>query len=315
MDYEVAATMRNVVGLAVVGLLIGSISGCGGQQGSDESDAPLPADDAPPVSSELDTLEIFDEEFVRAVDSLQLGIDLAIEDGVQACMADEGFEYVPLPRSEVARNLGMADAGDGESDILDHFDHAIMALDMLNADGTEPSDPNADISNSLSPEEQERYAFAKSDCLVEASHENSNPLASEKNWFGEAVDEAAARTAASSEVVAATEEFNRCFSAYGYGTVEEIEERYFNEVDMAMQQFRSGEITEDATREALGLIAEEELEISTAYEECYAPRRQVVEDIYAENFAEIAERDSDKAAVWAAEFKDLIDPYLARLEE
>jgi hypothetical protein len=314
-NWRLAVAGRGVVGAAAVIALI--FSGCGDSGAEEESTGSSGGDgDRAAVVSELEAVEALDEEFLLEVDSLQLGIDLVVEDETLACMKAQGFEYVADSRSELARNLGMADSGAEPADdqpITDHFASARAALDGL-IEYDESADPNAAYLSSLSDEEREVWALAQGECIAESSRKHPNPLASETNWYGLAVDEAASRTASSPEVVVAEQEFEQCFSSHGFGAPSEIHERYFDEVDAAARQFRAGEVDEATTRATLESIAEAELEISIAYEECDQPRREVVDRVYAEEFVKVAERDNDKVAIWAAEFKDSIDRYLTRLE-
>lgn len=268
----------------------------------------------------MEAFEALDAEFLEAVDSLQLGIDLVVEDGIQPCMKEQGFDYIPRSRQSLAANLGMVGSEGDLSGVVGHLSSASWALESLfGSEASKLSDEsevrNAEILASLTAEEQNLWAFAKTQCAVKISEANPNPLASETNWFGLAVEEAASQTAASPEVVAAEAEFDRCFGAFGFGTFEEASDGNYVEIESLVERFRSGDLEEATTRAELESIAEVEREMSAAFETCDAPRREVVAGIYAAEMQEIVERDGDKAAIWAAEFRESIDKYIARLGE
>jgi hypothetical protein len=267
-----------------------------------------------PGRSELNEVSAFDTDFMQNIGTLQLGIDLAIEESVQACMIEEGFDYVPMTIDEIAQNLGMnygqqTEEGAGAS--TDQFNSAKLALIRLDsADNPARVSPNDEILERLTGPEMEAWHQTYGDCLVAASEEHRNPLASEGNWFSEARDEASQRTAASEEVLEANDDFERCIADYGYDEIGEAAAQLIFSVEAVVSDLDAGAIGLQDARQSLEEIADREAELSADFETCDGPRREVEARVYTAEFAEIAERDEDKAALWAAEFKDEIESYL-----
>jgi hypothetical protein len=154
-----------------------------------------------------------------------------------------------------------------------------------------------------------------SDCLAKASEEHRNPLAVEDNWFSSASEEASQRTEASSELADANDEFENCFSAYGYGDVGEAHGELAQEVNAVISEMNADNIGTDEARSRLADIADIETQMSADFETCDAPRREVERRVYTSEFASISERDGDKAALWSTEFKEDTERYLLEVDD
>jgi hypothetical protein len=296
--------------------------GCGSSSSDSQS---LPAPDSgttsgPTANEELDSLGLFESELLKQVGLLQLGVDLSTEDDLQACMMQEGFDYVPRSMAELAQRLGIrslsaTDKADDQSigTIADHFSSAQFALASLSGDSAEPN-PNQGNLASLSEEEQAAWNETYSGCLVRASEGNLNPLAAQGDWFAAASEEASQRAGASAEVVEANVLFERCFTAFGYGDVDEVQGKTYDEVQLILEKLEAGTASIEVTRQELKTVASLEQEMSRAFESCDEPNRDVVGRVYRDELRAIAERDSDKASVWASEFGELVASYLERLD-
>jgi hypothetical protein len=307
---------------AFAGLLLFLATGCSSSlQGGAEAPEPEEAvDETNPGSNQaeseradLKALDLFDADLLQQIETLQLGIDLAIEDDVRVCMAAAGFKYSPRSISQLARNPGVLVPGQSGSDSTEeqYFDSASQALDYVAGDEVpQEQDANSRHLESLSDAERRAWLEEETQCFVDASQEHENPLVSETSWFSLLSDEASERTFASAEYVNAKIEFDACMQRAGYADLDDVVNRLFEEADEVATRFQAGELSQAAAEEQLRETAIQERELSLAFGTCDEPLRQTEREVYAREMAIIAERDGDKAALWAEEFRSEIEPYL-----
>jgi hypothetical protein len=311
---------------AVLAIVVGVLASCGAQSDDAEARSQTSTGESSEGTSgeedsesELAAVAGFDVDYLERLDDLQLGIDIVIEDSVAACMTEEGFDYQPRTIEQLRQRLnpGTLSGEDSADGSLDQFAAARLALQSLDGSYlTEGSpDPNAEILDGLTEPEQVAWIDTEGQCLEEASEEHPNPLASKTSWFASTSTEASERASNSPEYVTAADDADRCFSDHGYGDADIAYRQMFIDIDAIMSQVSAGTMGESKARRQLEDLIPIEEEMSEAFDECYIPLLATQRRIYAQEFGAIAEKKEDKAAVWAAEFKDDIEEYLRAVEE
>ncbi len=153
---------RRITGTAVCGVLLLSAAACSGTDGSASSDEPAwdkPASELQEFMDDLDAGHELDEGTRRN----------AAEEVVAACMAEQGFEYVPVDHTaeapKTATDLGLAS---GSPEFAAAYGYGISTDPWgMYARGAEVEDPNAAYVEGLSPDGRTAYLAALFGVLAE----------------------------------------------------------------------------------------------------------------------------------------------------
>lgn len=232
----------------------------------------------------------FGDDELRALDQLQVAIDMHVESRVVDCMAREGFEYVPLTVAQIQISL--------------RIDIDPSELQELVDAGEIAGDPNEAIVASLTEKEQERWNVTQGDCLVEESI--PHPLAKSGTWFSGAEQRASQRVVADPRFIAAEQGAEACRRDLGYDDLEQ----QFAVIDDAGQQVVfeqiEGAISMEQALQRLDVLATQQEELWDVDDTCNAELLRVEGELFFEYFAEIAEREELLAAEWSAEVRETL---------
>ena len=255
------------------------------------------------VNVPIEFTVILGSERAAQLADLQIAIDTAVEQGVSACMQDEGFRYTPRSQADLL-------AIDKERELAPMLAFAQQALDYLMS---EPSEGTASAERTelegLSPLERDAWLDAENQCFVNISQQHENPLVEEDSWFDDASEEASSRTAIDPRILEAERDLAKCSSGIGYGGFSETIAFFSNEALAVLQKEADGTVRKDQAVRLLTDLAAVEADIAMQLEGCLAPFQSVERETYARHLAEIADRDADRFALWAADVEGTIDTY------
>lgn len=247
--------------------------------------------------------DLIGSDLFGRLSGLQVAVDAFVEEKVQLCMAEEGYDYVQRSRQALASRR---DPGG-----VAYFTTASQLDRSLAGEGLESSNnPNASIYSSLSPDERVGWDQQHADCRVAISAEHYNPLLDESDWFAQIGNDAAERAASSPEVIEAGSDARTCFREdSGYEDVATASGVIDSQVLELNSKFKGGLVDAEEVRELLEPLVVEEEQLSQIYAKCQSPLLQVQGEVFSEYLLAAAEADADSAALWAVEFSDQIAPY------
>jgi hypothetical protein len=154
------------------------LTACSPSQGPSDSSGSSSLSDLGPISQRL-------EDIYGSTDQMNI-LQAQVEESIAACMKEQGFDYVPVDYSFL--DTPTSDVPEpGTPDFAAQYGYGITtSAELLAAMGTadELVDPNADLVNAMSPEEQSAYYAALYGAMDTgaASEEESSPSPEAYDW-------------------------------------------------------------------------------------------------------------------------------------
>lgn len=149
------------VGVASAVAAMMALAGCSNGGGDGGGGGDLTYEDSPlsEVFAELDDFSGMSEEEMQAESDRQM---MEIEELTAACMAEQGFEYIPVDWSESGGVISAETDVDYESrEYAEQYGYGITTMysedESSSSEEDAPEDPNQAIVEAMSPAEQEAY--------------------------------------------------------------------------------------------------------------------------------------------------------------